>query len=133
MVLLTGYSGFLGKQILSELVNDFCTLGRHDNAVRAMVDIVEVSTFIARLKGSESGVFTLVSFHRSYKEVENIFSQKHKKRIKRLPDWMVKIATKLGDRLLGFPINSYLLNKLETSLTCDDSDARQALGWGNFE
>ena len=102
------------------------------NAVRAMVDILEVSTFITRLKGNESGIFTLVSFHRSYKEVESIFAQKHKKRIKRLPSWIVKIAAKLGDNLPGFPINSYRLNKLETSLTFDDSDARQALGWGNF-
>jgi nucleoside-diphosphate-sugar epimerase len=103
------------------------------NAVRSMVDIKEVSTFIARLKGCESGVFTLVSFHRSYKEVESIFAQKYKKRIKRMPGWLVKIAAKLGDKVTGFPINSYRLNKLETSLTFDDSDARQVLGWGNSE
>lgn len=103
------------------------------NAVRAMVDIKEVSTFISQLKGNESGVFTLVSYHRSYKEVESIFAQKYKKKIKRLPGWMVKIAAKLGDVVPGFPINSYRLNKLETSLTFDDSDARQTLGWGNFE
>jgi nucleoside-diphosphate-sugar epimerase len=103
------------------------------NAVRAMVDIKEVSKFIARLKGNESGVFTLVSFHRSYREVESIFAQKYNKKIKRLPGWMVKIAAKLGDVVPGFPINSYRLNKLETSLIFDDSDARQTLGWGNFE
>lgn len=103
------------------------------NAVRAMVDIKEVATFIARLKGEESGVFTLVSFHRSYREVERIFAKKYKKKIKRLPGWMVKIAAKLGDVVPRFPINSYRLNKLETSLIFDDSDARQTLGWGNFE
>ena len=102
------------------------------NAVRGMVDIKEVSTFIARLKGYESGVFTLVSFHLSYREVESIFAQKYKNRIKRLPGWMVKIAAKLGDKVPGFPINSYRLSKLETSLTFDDTDARQVLGWGNF-
>ena len=102
------------------------------NAVRAMVDIKEVSSFIAKLKGNESGVFTLVSFHRSYREVEIIFAQKYKKRIKRLPGCLVKIAAKLGDKLPGFPINSYRLNKLETSLTFDDSVARQELCWGNY-
>lgn len=103
------------------------------NAVRAMVDIKEVSTFIVQLMGNESGVFTLVSFHRSYREVECIFAQKYKKRVKRLPGWLVKIAAKLGDKIPGLPINSYRLNKLETSLAIDDSDARKVLGWGNFE
>ena len=32
MVLLTGYSGFLGNKILSELGDDVCTLGRSENA-----------------------------------------------------------------------------------------------------
>ncbi len=103
------------------------------NAVRAMIDIKEVSAFIARFKGTESGAFTLVSFHRSYREVESIFAEKYEQKIKRLPSWLVKIAAKLGDVVPGFPINSYRLNKLETSLTFDDSNARKVLGWGNFE
>jgi hypothetical protein len=49
-----------------------------------------------------------------------------------LPGCLVKIAAKLGDKLPGFPINSYRLNKLETSLTFDDSDARQELCWGTY-
>jgi nucleoside-diphosphate-sugar epimerase len=99
------------------------------NAVRSMVDVVQLSNFLVNLDGSESGIYNLVSYHRSFKEVEQIFSDKYQKRIKVIPSWMAKFAAKLGDVIPGFPLNSYRLKKLESSLTFDCSLAEQQLGW----
>ncbi len=99
------------------------------NAVRSMVDVEQLSDFLVNLDGSESGIYNLVSYHRSFKEVEQIFSDKFHKRIKVIPSWMAKFAAKLGDMIPGFPLNSYRLKKLESSLTFDCSKAEQQLGW----
>ena len=99
------------------------------NAVRSMVDVEQLSDFLVHLDGSESGIYNLVSYHRSFKEVEQIFSDKYQKRIKVIPSWMAKFAAKLGDVIPGFPLNSYRLKKLESSLTFDCSLAEQQLGW----
>ena len=99
------------------------------NAVRSMVDVEQLSDFLVNLDGSESGTYNLVSYHRSFKEVEQIFSDKFHKRIKVIPSWMATLAAKLGDMIPGFPLNSYRLKKLESSLTFDCSKAEQQLGW----
>jgi nucleoside-diphosphate-sugar epimerase len=99
------------------------------NAVRSMVDVEQLSDFLVNLNGSESGTYNLVSYHRSFKEVEQIFSDKFHKRIKLIPSWLAKFAAKLGDVIPGFPLNSYRLKKLESSLTFDCSKAEQQLGW----
>jgi len=99
------------------------------NAVRSMVDVEQLSDFLVNLDGSESGIYNLVSYHRSFKEVEQIFSDKFHKRINVIPTWMAKFAAKLGDVIPGFPLNSYRLKKLESSLTFDCSKAEQQLGW----
>jgi nucleoside-diphosphate-sugar epimerase len=99
------------------------------NAVRSMVDVEQLSKFLVHLDGSESGMYNLVSYHRSFKEVEQIFSDKFHKRIKVIPSWMAKFAAQLGDVIPGFPLNSYRLKKLESSLTFDCSKAEQQLGW----
>ena len=99
------------------------------NAVRSMVDVEQLSDFLVNLNGSESGMYNLVSYHRSFKEVEQIFSDKFHKRIKVIPSWMAKFAAKLGDVIPGFPLNSYRLKKLESSLTFDCSKVEQQLGW----
>lgn len=99
------------------------------NAVRSMVDVEQLSDFLVNLDGSESGIYNLVSYHRSFKEVEQIFSGIYHKRIKVIPSWMATLAAKLGDMIPGFPLNSYRLKKLESSLTFDCSLAEQQLGW----
>ena len=99
------------------------------NAVRSMVDVEQLSDFLVNLYGSESGIYNLVSYHRSFKEVEQIFSDLYHKRIKVIPSWMATLAAKLGDMIPGFPLNSYRLKKLESSLTFDCSKAVQQLGW----
>jgi nucleoside-diphosphate-sugar epimerase len=99
------------------------------NAVRSMVEVEQLSDFLVNLDGSESGIYNLVSYHRSFKEVEQIFSDLYYKRIKVIPSWMAKFAAKLGDVIPGFPLNSYRLKKLESSLTFNCSKAEQQLGW----
>jgi nucleoside-diphosphate-sugar epimerase len=99
------------------------------NAVRSMVDVEQLSDFLVILDGSKSGIYNLVSYHRSFKEVEQIFSEIYHKRIKVIPSWMATLAAKLGDVIPGFPLNSYRLKKLESSLTFDCSLAEQQLGW----
>ncbi len=99
------------------------------NAVRSMVDVEQLGDFLVHLDGSESGIYNLVSYHRSFKVVEQIFSDIYHKRIKVIPSWLATLAAKLGDVIPGFPLNSYRLKKLESSLTFDCSLAEQQLGW----
>ncbi len=123
-----GAPGNLGAMEKAIKKGFYFRIGTGD-AVRSMVDVEQLSDFLVNLDGSESGIYNLVSYHRSFKEVEQIFSDLYQKRIKVIPSWMAKFAAKLGDVIPGFPLNSYRLKKLESSLTFDCSKAEQQLGW----
>lgn len=99
------------------------------DATRSMVDINELSTFISNLSGEERGVFNLVSFNASFKEIENYFAAKYKRRIKVIPPVLARMAAIFGDIIGILPINSNRLKKIENSLTFDDSAARKEIGW----
>ncbi len=124
----TGAPGNLGAMETAIKKGYYFRVGS-GNAVRSMVDVEQLSDFLVNLDGSESGIYNLVSYHRSFKVVEQIFSDIYHKRIKVIPSWMATLAAKLGDVIPGFPLNSYRLKKLENSLTFDCSLAEQQLGW----
>lgn len=100
------------------------------SAQRSIVYLEDVANTIVNLTGNESGIYNLVSENKSYREIEEYFAQKHNKRIKSLPSWLVKLAAKVGDIIPGFPINTYRLTKLENSLTFDGSKWKELKGVG---
>jgi hypothetical protein len=59
-----------------------------------------------------------------------INKQLGKDKVPNMPLWVATIFAFFGD-IIGskFPINSDKLNKLNATLTFDDSKARQAFGW----
>jgi len=99
------------------------------DATRSMVDIYELSTFVSNLSGDEQGVFNLVSFNASFKEIENYFATKYKRRIIVIPPVLARMAAMFGDIIEILPINSNRLKKIENSLTFDDGGARKEIGW----
>ena len=86
-------------------------------AKRSLVYLSDLVKLLTSLKGTESGIFNVVSENKSYQEIENHFANKYKRRIKRIPSSIIKIAAKVGDIFSFLPINSYRLSKLENSLT----------------
>jgi len=90
-------------------------------AKRSLVYLSDLVKLLTSLKGTESGIFNVISANKSYREIENHFANKYKRRIKRIPSLIIKIAAKVGDVIPLIPINSYRLSKLEKSLTFQNS------------
>lgn len=90
-------------------------------AKRSLVYLSDLVKLLTSLRGTESGIFNVVSESKSYQEIENHFAYKYNKRIKRIPSSIIKIAAKIGDVFPLIPINSYRLSKLEKSLTFQNS------------
>jgi nucleoside-diphosphate-sugar epimerase len=100
-------------------------------AKKSMVLATDVARFI--LKASEvGGIYNLTDGkHPSFIELSrNISLQIGKSYINNLPLFIAKVLAKIGD-IIGntFPINSYKLSKITSTLTFDDSKARKAFGW----
>lgn len=99
------------------------------NVRKSMVLANDVGKLIPRLY-NKSGVFNLTDgVNPTMRELEIYISGYYKKKIFTVPLSIVKLAGKLGDRISAFPINSYRVEKLSSSLTFDDRKAREALGW----
>lgn len=76
------------------------------------------------------GIYNLTDGeHPSLRELDNYVSQKFNRKVKSLPLGLLKFIGKIGDAFSFFPINTYRINKLNASLTFDDSKARKTLGW----
>lgn len=99
------------------------------NVRKSMVLANDVGKLIPRLY-NKSGVFNLTDgVHPTMRELETYISEYYKKKIYSVPLSIVKLAGKLGDKFSAFPINSYRVEKLSSSLTFDDKQARASLGW----
>jgi len=99
------------------------------NARRSMVNAVDVAKLLPSLVDKQ-GVYNITDgLHRSYAEMDVWLSEKHGKSIKKIPVWLGKLMAKVGDFIPDFPLNTYRLQKLEQSLTFDDSKARKELNW----
>lgn len=96
---------------------------------KSMVLAEDVGKLIPTLY-NKSGVFNLTDgVNPSLFDLESYISGYYKKRIYTVPLSLVKFACELGNRIRAFPINSYKLEKLSSSLTFDDARAREVLGW----
>lgn len=100
-------------------------------AKRSMVLADDVSNVILKV-AEVGGIYNLTDgYHPSFYEISLLVcKQLGKDKVNNVPIWIAKIFALFGD-VIGpqFPINSAKLNKLNATLTFDDSKARQAFGW----
>lgn len=101
------------------------------NVKKSMVLAEDVSKVL--LKAAEvGGVYNLTDgYHPNFHEMSHLISkQLGKGKVNNMPIWIAKIFAFVGDiKGAKFPINSDKLNKLNATLTFDDSKARQKFGW----
>lgn len=120
--------GNLGAMIKAIRNGYYRRIGKGE-AKKSMVLAEDVAELIPTLI-SNSGIYNLTDgMNPSMKEFENYLGDFYGKKIKSIPPQLVSMATWIGDRLPGFPINTYRLTKLAQSLTFDDSKAKAELGW----
>jgi nucleoside-diphosphate-sugar epimerase len=101
------------------------------NAKKSMVLASDIANYI--LKAAEvGGTYNLTDgIHPSFNEFSKSISQNlGKSFVPNMPHFIAYFLAKFGD-LLGnnFPLNSNKLSKITSSLTFDDSKARNAFGW----
>ena len=103
------------------------------NPQKSMILLRDVHCFIIKAY-QIGGIYNLTDgFHPSIDELSLSIALHFKKRnLPKLPYWIAKCAALLGD-IIGdkFPINSLKLKKLKSSLTFDDSRAREAIEWSS--
>jgi len=96
---------------------------------RSMVLAEDVAAFIERSNGC-SGIYNLTDgLHPSVRELDEAIALKCGKKIKVLPQSIVRLAARVGDIIPLIPINSLKLGKLTSTLTFSDMKARTELGW----
>jgi nucleoside-diphosphate-sugar epimerase len=99
------------------------------NARKSMVLASDVAALVPTLL-NKKGIFNLTDGdHPTIAQLEKYLGDFYGKRIKTIPDWLLRVAVYLGDRFPMVPINSYRVAKLSDSLTFDDSKARKEIGW----
>lgn len=101
------------------------------NVKKSMVLADDVSKVLLKV-AAIGGVYNLTDgYHPSFYEVSHLINkQLGKDKVNNMPIWVAKIFAFFGDMIgSNFPINSDKLNKLNATLTFDDSKARQTFGW----
>lgn len=100
-------------------------------AKKSMVLASDVSSIIIAAS-KVGGVYNLTDgYHPSFYELSySIARQIGKKNIPNIPYILAKLIGLIGDRFgYRFPINSVMVLKITSTLTFDDSKARNAFGW----
>lgn len=106
----------------------FFQIGKGE-AKRSMVHFKQLAEFLPSLIG-KSGIYNLTDgTNNSYNQVAQYFAKKYKRSIINVPLLPFKIVARVGDLIPKFPLNSYRLSKLSSSLTFSDQKARRELGW----
>lgn len=101
------------------------------NVKKSMLMADDVSKVILKV-AAVGGVYNLTDgYHPSLYEMSHLINnQLGKGKLNNIPIWVAKIFAFVGDKIgSNFPINSDKLNKLNATLTFDDSKARQEFGW----
>jgi nucleoside-diphosphate-sugar epimerase len=101
------------------------------NAKKSMVLASDIAKSI--LDAAEvGGIYNLTDgIHPTFNELSKSISQNlDKSFVPNMPLFIANILAKIGDILKDvFPINSYKLSKITSTLTFDDSKARKAFNW----
>lgn len=101
------------------------------NAKKSLVLADDISRVLLKV-AEVGGVYNLTDgYHPSLYEMSLLISkQLGKDKVNNMPIWIAEIFAFFGDIIgFNFPINSDKLNKLNTTLTFDDSKARRVFGW----
>ena len=99
------------------------------SAQKSMVMASDIADLLPNLE-KQSGTFNLTDGHHPcLAELDSVIADCLGKKVKALPDTLLKVAAKIGDYLSGFPFDSYRYAKMTSTLTFDDNLARQALAW----
>jgi nucleoside-diphosphate-sugar epimerase len=101
------------------------------NAKKSLVLADDISRVLLKV-AEVGGVYNLTDgYHPSLYEMSLLISkQLGKDKVNNMPIWLAEIFAFFGDIIgFNFPINSDKLNKLNTTLTFDDSKARRVFGW----
>ena len=122
--------GNLGKMI-NGIKNGFYFNIAGGKANKSMVLASDVSKYI--LKASEKGgIYNLTDgYHPNFYELSySIANLIGKNNLLNIPYLVSKTLALIGDRLgKFFPFNSFMLSKITSTLTFDDTKARLAFGW----
>jgi len=125
--------GNLGAMIAAIKKGRFAIIGKGDTK-RSMVFAGDVAAFIPKIADT-GGIYNLTDgFHPTFKELASTIGSKlHKRPYFVIPDFVATLMAKTADILQKvlrkeLPFNSRRLKKLTSSLTFDDSKAREK-GW----
>jgi len=101
------------------------------SARKSMVLTTDISNFI--IPAAEvGGIYNLTDgYHPNFNELSHLISkQLDRGFVPSIPLFVAKLLAFIGDKMGPvFPINSYKLKKITSTLTFDDSKARKAFGW----
>jgi nucleoside-diphosphate-sugar epimerase len=122
--------GNLGAMLNGIKTGKYLSIGKAD-AKKSMVWIEDIPSIISKI-AKIGGVYHLTDGHHpTFGELEKeIAFHLNKKKPISIPLWLAYILASVGN-LLGekAPINTKKLKKITSSLTFDDSKARNKLGW----
>jgi len=121
--------GNFGAMIQAIKKNYFFNIGQ-GGAKKSMVLADDVIATLPAVFGVR-GIYNLTDgYHPSFKEMSDTIATKLSKKVHYLPIPIAKILSFAGD-LLGdkAPFNSDKYKKMSSSLTFDDTKARQEIGW----
>lgn len=122
--------GNLGSMIKGIKTGRYLSIG-NACARKSIVWAEDIADIIPKVS-EIGGVYNLTdTYHPAFRELEKEISKcLGKKDPVNIPLWVAKLLGRIGD-LLGnkAPINSDKINKITSSLTFDDSKAKEKLGW----
>lgn len=103
--------------------------GYSRKSVVMALDVAKIITNVTYI----GGTFNLTDgFHPSFNDLSDYYKSisDNKRKIYNIPYFIARLLAIVGD-LLGekFPINSYKLKKITSTLTFDDNKARKLFGW----
>lgn len=99
------------------------------NAKRSMVLAEDVARFIFN-SNDYSGIYNLTDGdHPSIKEITEAIAAHYGRKIKVLPQALIKTIALAGDHLSVIPLNTLKFRKLTSTLTFSDKKARDELQW----
>jgi len=98
-------------------------------ARRSMVAAKDVAKLIPNLF-NKNGIYNLTDRrHPSFKEIDTFIGAYYGKSIKKMPTWVFKTLSKIGDVIPYFPLTTLKFDKMTQSLTFSDDKAVVELNW----
>jgi nucleoside-diphosphate-sugar epimerase len=123
--------GNLGAMINALKRNRYLSIGE-GTARRSMVMGTDVGRLCSRLKGDECGTYNLTDgCHPSIRELEQLVcKQLGRSMPRRIPRWVAGVFGLCGDFFGRYsPVSSDKMDKLQSTLTFSDSEAKRQLDW----